>query len=105
MKFLLLGLLLVSSVYADINAGLLAHYPLNGNLQDRLGGADAVNVGGTLVEDRFGNADSAYRLKAFPSTIEVPHDTLQGQVDYSLSIWVKSEIFEFAKCLWSFSNT
>ena len=39
---------------ADLNDGLVAYYPFNGNANDESGN------GATLTEDRFGNKGSAY---------------------------------------------
>jgi len=46
----------LSSVFAQINldSGLVAHYPFNGNANDESGN------GATLTTDRFGNANKAY---------------------------------------------
>lgn len=62
-------ILFIKSVFSDLNMGLIAHYPMNGNLEDILGGNDAINEGGILAEDRFGNENSAYHLKYYPSNI------------------------------------
>jgi len=45
-----------SGVFAQINldSGLVAHYPFNGNANDESGN------GATLTTDRFGNANKAY---------------------------------------------
>jgi len=60
-KFTILFLLSVmigglSGVFAQINldSGLVAHYPFNGNANDESGN------GATLTTDRFGNANKAY---------------------------------------------
>lgn len=51
------------NVWADLNKGLVAHYPFNGNAQDASGNKHHGTVhGATLVKDRFGNANSAYRF-------------------------------------------
>ena len=60
-KFTILFLLSVmigglSGVFAQINldSGLVAHYPFNGNANEESGN------GATLTTDRFGNANKAY---------------------------------------------
>ena len=46
---------------ADLNDGLIAYYPFNGNANDESGnGNDGTVNGATLTNDRFGNEDSAY---------------------------------------------
>jgi len=48
---------------ADLNDGLVAHYPFNGNANDASGnGFDGTVNGAILTEDQFGNPDSAYYL-------------------------------------------
>ena len=67
-KFTILFLLSVmigglSGVFAQINldSGLVAHYPFNGNANDESGnGNDGTVNGATLTTDRFGNANKAY---------------------------------------------
>ena len=53
--------LFVGGAGVDPNAGLVAHYPFNGNAADGSGnGRDGVVNGATLTADRFGNANSAF---------------------------------------------
>lgn len=48
-------------VQADLNSGLVAYYPFNGNANDESGnGNHGVVDGAALSSDRFGNIDSAY---------------------------------------------
>ena len=58
---MVVGLLVVGAAQADLNDGLVAYYPFNGNADDESGnGNDGIVYGATLTEDRFGNTDSAY---------------------------------------------
>lgn len=87
----ILLLLVASQVNADLNAGLVAHYPFTDGLSDTVGSnADAVNVGASLTEDRFGNANSAYLFTDDFNTIQIPDSTVNGLVDYSISLWIKA---------------
>ena len=46
---------------ADLNDGLVAYYPFNGNANDESGnGNDGEINGATLTEDEYGNTNSAY---------------------------------------------
>ena len=46
---------------ADLNDGLVAYYPFNGNANDESGnGYNGTVYGATLTYDRFGNPNSAY---------------------------------------------
>ena len=78
---------------ADINVGVVAYYPFNGNANDESGnGNDGTVNGATLAEDRFGNINSAYSFDGNDfidiwSTQEINDniDTTQG----SISVWFK----------------
>jgi hypothetical protein len=61
--FIAIGFLLSYSMiaFADINNGIIAYYPFNGNALDASGnGYNGTVYGATSTEDRFGNANSAY---------------------------------------------
>jgi len=59
-----MGLSWFSGAMADLNDGLVAYYPFNGNANDESGnGNDGTVHGATLTEDRFDNANSAYDFK------------------------------------------
>jgi hypothetical protein len=67
--------------------GLLAHYPFDGNATDQSGnGNDGTVNGATLVEDRFGNVDSAYSFDGMNDYIRY-----QGQMitanPFTWSVW------------------
>ena len=56
-------LLIISSYPAEynLNQGLVAYYPFNGNGNDESGNGNHGTVyGATLTKDRFGNSESAY---------------------------------------------
>jgi len=68
-----------SAVSTDLNDGLIAFYPFNGNAQDESGKGHHGRVdGATLTEDRFGNPDSAYSFDGIDDYIELPS---MGTVD------------------------
>lgn len=54
--------------YSHMDPYLICHYPLNGNLQEKDGRQSDITISESvpgsveLIPDRFGNADSAYRL-------------------------------------------
>ncbi len=85
--------LLPGIVYAHPTGGLVAYYPFNGNADDESGnGHDGTVSGATLTEDRFGTANSAYRLYGTGEYIEVAHtpDLNFGTGDFSVSFWVNT---------------
>lgn len=94
-RFLLLSLLISPSLlYAQVNLnlGLIANYPFNGNANDISGN----NINGTvnnaiLTTDRSGVANSAYYFNGSDSYIQLPFSTLYDfapQDSFSISIWV-----------------
>ena len=61
---------------ADLNDGLVAYYPFNGNANDESGnGNDGTVIGATLTADRSGNPDSAYSFNGVNDYINVPHSS------------------------------
>jgi hypothetical protein len=87
--------LIAFPVLADLNDGLVAYYPFNGNANDESGnGNDGTVNGATLTEDRFGNTNSAYSFNGIDDYIEVPASTLKTSTLKSLthgtvSMWVR----------------
>ena len=72
---------------------LVAYWPFSGNANDASGSGHHGGVrGATLVEDRFGNAQSAYFFDHINDSIGVPdHADFQFDtgVSHSLSLWFK----------------
>jgi len=70
LKVLLMIVLLVGvleNTVADVNHGLLAYYPFNGNAQDNSGnGNHGTAYGVTLTQDRF---DSMIRVLIYPDKL------------------------------------
>ena len=84
-----LSYIMAPSVLADLNDGLVAHYPFNGNANDESGnGNDGTVNGATLTEDRLGNANSAYRLDG-NDYIEVQDSSLLDlTATFTISLWI-----------------
>jgi len=78
------------SLLADINTGLVAYYPFNGNANDASGnGNNGIVNGATLTADRFGNPNSAYSFNGASDYIRVPNsNSLQLTNDFTLSAWI-----------------
>ena len=85
----LVGLMATGRVaLADLNNGLVAYYPFDGNANDESGnGNDGTVNGATLTEDRFGNAESAYNFDGNNANIQslISINLAQGM---SYSAWV-----------------
>jgi hypothetical protein len=59
-----------TSCKRNIDSGLVAYYPFNGNASDQSGnGNHGVVDGATLTSDRFGNENSAYRFDGINDNI------------------------------------
>ena len=57
----------------NLNQGLVAHYPFNGNANDASGNnRNGTNYGATLTSDRFGNVNSAYSFNGTSNYIDIP---------------------------------
>ena len=58
----------------NLNEGLVAYYPFNGNANDESGNGNNGEVNGaTLAEDRFGGAGKAYSFDGENDWIELPN--------------------------------
>ncbi len=87
---LVIGLSWFPVAWADLNDGLVAHYPFEGNANDASGnGNDGVVNGATLTEDRFGNADSAYVFDG-NDLIEIQEsNSLDITGNITIALWVQ----------------
>jgi hypothetical protein len=87
-KLLIIPGVKVLSTVPDINTGLVAWYPFNGNANDESGnGNNGTVYGATLTTDRFGNANGAYSFDGTNNNINLPNPFLGGgQIsEFSLS--------------------
>jgi hypothetical protein len=77
----------------DLSAGLVAHYPFDGNANDASGnGHHGTGTGVTLTTDRFGAAEKAYQFNGGSSWIQVaPHADFERN-DFTLALWMNVEI-------------
>lgn len=76
----------------DLNEGLLAYYPFNGNSVDVSGsGNDGTVFGAILAEDRFENPNSAYFFDGIDDYIRVPDDNSLDFTDaFTITAWINS---------------
>ncbi len=73
--------------------GLISYYPFNGNADDTSGNRnDGTVYGASLVEDRFGNAESAYDFDGVDDRIEISADSSMDFAlgDFSVAGWIKT---------------
>ena len=77
----------------NLNEGLLAYYPFNGNAKDETGnGYDGNVAGATLDSDRFGAKKSAYKFSRNRQLITLSNTKSKFNFlksSYSISAWVK----------------
>lgn len=78
----------------DLSAGLIAHYPFDGDANDASDyGNHGIVHGATLVPDKCGHPNSAYFFnRADSAWIEVPHHDIQNtpvNAGLTLSLWVR----------------
>ena len=76
----------------DINDGLVAYYPFNGNANDESGNGNNGTVHeATFTTDRFGNPNNACYFDGVDDLIEIENtdDVFTFLDEFSLSAWVK----------------
>ena len=87
---------------ADLNNGLVAHYPFNGNANDIIGDNHGIVYGATLTADRFGNSNSAYDFDGVDDYIEKnnPSEALNiGSQSWTVFLWVKTRGSDLSQTL------
>lgn len=85
---------------ANINNGLVAYYPFNGNANDESGNNhNPVFNNATLTADRFGNPNSAYHFNGIDNFMRIPNQAgLNMNNQISLSVWVRPTGFYYGIC-------
>jgi hypothetical protein len=81
----------VLSTVPDINTGLVAWYPFNGNANDSSGYGNHGTVdGATLTIDRFGNANGAYFFD-YLNMITTNFNAISNEQPRTISFWMKNQ--------------
>jgi hypothetical protein len=87
---IVMGLSWIPVVWADLNDGLVAYYPFNGNANDASGnGHHGIVHGATLSKDRFGNSDSAYEFDGRNDYIHLSSLDSIGFKNGTVTLWFK----------------
>jgi hypothetical protein len=68
-------------------AGVSAYYPLDGNVNDLLGGQNGTLAGGTYVSDRAGAPGKALQFNGMSDYATIPRLV---QMDWTMAFWVKT---------------
>lgn len=75
----------------DLQNGLIAYYPFNGNANDESGNGHHGTVNSvTLTPDRFGNFNSAFDFDGTNSEVQLVSSLLSPS-DFTISIWFRNE--------------
>ena len=83
----------------NLNAGLVAYYPFDGNANDASGnGNNPIFNNATLTNDRFGNPNGAYYFNGVNNYIEIPNSASLNPTQISLVAIVKPEGFYYGPC-------
>ena len=103
MKNILISLLLFSGACAaqvNLDKGLQAYYPFNGNANDASGNNNnPVFNNATITTDRFGNPNSAYHFNGVYQYMRIPNKpALNFGTQITLSVWVKPTGFYYDIC-------
>ncbi|HLN20568.1 MAG TPA: FISUMP domain-containing protein [Bacteroidales bacterium] len=83
----------VRCVKDDLNSGLVAYYPFNGNANDESGNGNNGTISGTTpANDRFGNPGKAYSFNGTNNYIEASSlvSALGSLLTGSISMWFKA---------------
>jgi hypothetical protein len=99
---LLCFLLLSEFCTAQVNLekGLQAYYPFNGNANDASGNNNnPVFNNATITADRFGNPNSAYHFNGMYQYMRIPNNpTINFKDQITLSVWVRPTGFYYDIC-------
>ncbi len=83
-------LILITSVFADINTGLVAYYPFNETVVDQtLNGNDGENLGAVFSTDRFGNENSALYFNG-DAFVKIDDSEFLTPDNYTINVWYKA---------------
>jgi len=84
----------------DLNRGLQAYYPFNGNANDESGNKNhPARNNATITADRFGNPNSAYHFNGVYQYMQIPNNpSLNFGNEISLSVWIKPTGFYYGIC-------
>jgi hypothetical protein len=75
----------------DLNIGLIAWYPLDGNASDMSGNSRHGTIyGSNPTEDRHGKMNGAYNFDGKDDYIKINHDKAFNHLPLSISVWFKS---------------
>jgi hypothetical protein len=87
---LLIFVMIMFMASGTVSAGLIAHYPFNGNANDEsVNSNDGTVNGATLTNDRFGNANSAYSFDGTNDYLDIGQNPSLYSQNLTISAWFK----------------
>jgi Concanavalin A-like lectin/glucanases superfamily len=98
--FFLLFSVNVCTAQVNLDKGLQAHYPFNGNANDASGnGNNPIFNNATITNDRFGNKNSAYHFNGVYQYMRIPNKpSINFKNEITLSVWVRPTGFYYGIC-------
>jgi hypothetical protein len=97
---ILLAVSLISYGQTDLQKGLVAYYPFNGNAYDESGNSNDPSLAKvSFTADRFGNPNSACSFNGKNNYIRIPdHPSLNFRSSFTISAWIMVKGFYEGKC-------
>ncbi|MBF0390112.1 MAG: LamG domain-containing protein, partial [Desulfamplus sp.] len=94
MIMVMASLSLIVTAQADLNDGLVAYYPFNGNANDESGkGHHGTVTGATLTADRNGKANSAYSFDGVDDYIFIGKSSnMNIGNNFTISVWYNVKV-------------
>ncbi|MFT3907934.1 MAG: hypothetical protein QM737_00795 [Ferruginibacter sp.] len=105
--FVSLLCLQLAMAQVDLNLGLRAYYPFNGNTNDASGnGLNATQFNGVqLTTDRFGNTNSAYYFDGIDDYMKVADNGALSTPAFSICYYFNTEINSYQNCIGKINYT
>lgn len=88
------------SAQVNLDKGLQAYYPFNGNANDASGNNNnPIFNNATITTDRFGNTNSAYHFNGVYQYMRIPNKpSINFGKEITLSVWVRPTGFYYGIC-------
>ncbi len=94
----------LSFAHADLDSGLVAHYPFDGSVKDTSGnGQHGTAHGATFARDPNGLQEKAMKIHD-PDYVSLPHDVFNGLGDFTVAAWVKLDATMLPGGRWAENN-
>lgn len=89
----------ISHSQVNLNSGLVAYFPFNGNTNDASGNSNnATNFGATLTQDQWGNPNSAYLFNGTSDYMQIANNPTLQSSSFTFCVRVKPLSFYNGVC-------